>query len=136
MPDSQVPSIHLNQDGTIDIQVDVYDFDAGTPIEISGQATQDNGAIASFYSVQDVPAHDDGQNATIWLRSVPVDAKEFDPGIDVTITVKAGLAWVVQLDAQIPPLKVPPLKGAWQSDSSSSAVQPPPPPAPPMPPAQ
>ena len=53
MPNSQVPSIHLNQDGTISIQVNVYDFDAGTPVEISGQATQENGAVASFYSFQD-----------------------------------------------------------------------------------
>lgn len=55
MPYSQVPRIELNQDGTINLLVNVSGFDPGTPIEISGQATQDNGAVATFYSVQKMP---------------------------------------------------------------------------------
>ena len=135
MPNSQVPSIFLNQDGTISIQVDVYDFDAGTPVEITGQATQENGAVASFYSVQDVPAHADGQSASISVRSVPVVApNEFVPGFPVTITVKAALAWTVEMDP-IPAGRLqniePAPKGGWKSDSFGAAVQPLAPVAPP-----
>jgi len=140
MPNSQVPSIFLNQDGTISIQVDVYDFDAGTPVEITGQATQENGAVASFYSVQDVPAHADGQSASISVRSVPVVApNEFVPGFPVTITVKAALAWTVEMDP-IPAGRLqniePAPKGGWKSDSFGAAVQPLAPAAPVAPPAQ
>ena len=35
--------------------VNVYGFEKGTLVEISGQATQANGAVATFYSVQAMP---------------------------------------------------------------------------------
>ena len=41
MSNSAVSRIELNQDGTINLMVDVYGFDPGAPVEISGQATQD-----------------------------------------------------------------------------------------------
>src|SRR6516225_10071000 len=50
-PHSAVSRVELNHDDTINLVVNVYGFDAGTPIEISGQATQTNGAVATFYSV-------------------------------------------------------------------------------------
>ena len=145
MTNSQVPSIVLNQDGTISIQVDVYDFDTGTPVEISGEATQDSGAIASFYSVQAVPAHADGQSASMWVKSVPVVApNQFDPHFPVTITVRAALAWVVQLNGNADPTAIPRLPGepipvgGWTSNDFGAAVDPPPAaaPAPAVPPAQ
>ena len=57
MSNSQVPRIQLNQDNSISIEVNVYGFDTGTPVELSGQATQANGAVATFYQVQATPAH-------------------------------------------------------------------------------
>ena len=47
----------------------VYGFDEDTPIEISGQATQENGAVASFYSFLPMPAHEDGESVPITLHS-------------------------------------------------------------------
>jgi hypothetical protein len=145
MPNSQVPSIILNSDETISIQVDVYGFAAGTPVEISGQATQDSGAIASFYSVQAVPAHAYDQSAAMWVKSVPVVApNQFDPHFPVTITVKAALAWVVQMGGTTDPALIPHLEGepepigGWTSNGFGAAVEPPPPaaPAPAVPDAQ
>jgi hypothetical protein len=141
MPNSQVPAILLNSDNTISIQVNVYGFDGGTAVEITGQATQDSGAIASFYSVQAVPQHDDNDSATIWVKSVPVVApNQFDSHFPVTITVKAALAWVSQLGGNADPSLYrqpgdPVPKGAWQSTGFGAAVQPPPPvtPAPTVP---
>jgi hypothetical protein len=139
MPDSQVPTILLNQDGTIDIQVAIYDFDGGTPVEITGQATQESGAIASFYSVQAVPAHADGTSALMEVKSVPVVAPySFDPHDPVTITVKVALAWNVEMYPITDPGKLPNIepapKGGWESNSFGAAVQPPTPVAPTSPP--
>ena len=53
---SQVPKIELNHDGTITLYVDVYNFEAGTPIEVSGQATQMNGALPPRYFFQAIDA--------------------------------------------------------------------------------
>ena len=49
MPFSEVPRIELSQDGTVTFYVNVGGFQVGTPVEISGYATQDNGAVATFH---------------------------------------------------------------------------------------
>ena len=61
MPHSAVPRIELNEDDTINLDDQRRWFREGTPIEISGQVTQDNGAVATFYSVQECPV-DAGSN--------------------------------------------------------------------------
>ena len=58
---SQVPRIQLNNDGTISLEVNVSGFEEGTPVEISGQATQENGAVAAFSSVLKMPEHKDDE---------------------------------------------------------------------------
>jgi hypothetical protein len=55
MPRSEVPRIELNKNGTITATA-IPNFDEGTPIEISGQATQAMGSV-TFYSVQIMPRH-------------------------------------------------------------------------------
>src|SRR5215468_9240209 len=69
MPNGEASRIHLNPDGTINLEVKVSGFDEGTPIEISGQLTQPNGAVGSFYSVQEMPAHT-GESAVLTLKSI------------------------------------------------------------------
>ena len=54
-PNSEVPTVELNHDGTINLVVNLTGFAAGAPVEISGQVTQENGAVATFYSVQEMP---------------------------------------------------------------------------------
>jgi Animal haem peroxidase len=126
---SQVPRIVLNQNDTISIEVSVYGFEAGTPVEISGQATQANGAIATFYSVQAMPKHNEGESAAIWVTSIPVvPPKKFGTGFPVTVVARAAEAWISTLGAadlgnipNTPDGSVP--KGAWESgDNYSSAV--------------
>ena len=128
---SQVPRIVLNQDDTISIEVSVYGFETGAPVEISGQATQANGAIATFYSVQAMPKHEDEESAPIWVESIPVvPPKKFSAGFPITVVARAAEAWVTLLDAadpgkipNTPGASVP--KGAWESDDNySSAVAP------------
>ena len=69
MPHSAVSRIELNQNNTINIIIDVDGFDKGTPIEISGQVIQDNGAVGTFYSVQEFPVGP-GKTATMTVPSI------------------------------------------------------------------
>ena len=134
MSNSQVPKIVLNHDDTISLKIDVYGFETGDPVEISGQATQANGAIATFYSIQAMPRHDDGESAAIWVTSIPaVPPKKFDTEFPITVVARAAEAWVTMLNegvvdrADIPPNAQGPdaLKGAWKSSSYNWAVAPP-----------
>ena len=94
MPNSQVPRIVLNQDGTISIQVDVYGFDAGTPVEISGQATQENGAVATLLQRPGSARSMRTAKARHGEVRTGSRAEQFVPGFPVTITVRAALAWI------------------------------------------
>ena len=133
MPNSHVPRIELNQDDTINLVVNVYGFDAGTPIEISGQATQANGTVATFYSVQNMPASEEG-SAVLRVESVPaVPPTEFVAGFPVTVVVRAAEAWITTLEADmepgalqshLTPADSPPLKAVWKENNSQSAVFP------------
>jgi hypothetical protein len=126
MPEYQVPRIVLNQDDTISIQVNVYGFDAGEPIEISGYVTQENGAVSAFYSVQEVPAHDQ-DGAGIWIKSVQAASpSQFVPGFPITVIVRVTQAWVTTLDPESPG-NLPQIEpsggyGAWGSGSFSATV--------------
>src|SRR6516165_1016177 len=98
MPNSEVPRVELKPDGTINLEVNVYGFGAGTPIEISGQATQTNGAVATFYSVQEMPANS-GIGATLIVESIsPVPPKKFVEGFTITVIARAAEAWITTLE--------------------------------------
>jgi len=130
MSNSQVPRIELNDDGSINVKVNVYGFDEGTPIEVSGQATQGNGAVATFYQVQATPAHD-GEDVAIWVKSIPaVPPTKFDAGFPITVVVRATEAWITTLNGDPKPGIHPQasgpgtLKGAWKSSNFGWAVAP------------
>jgi len=95
MVHSMVPSVEVNKDGTINLYLNVVGFDQGTVIEISGQATQPSGAVASFYSVQTVPASS-GPAAAMAVKSVPA-AKEFSVSDPVTVIARAAEVWITSL---------------------------------------
>ena len=66
MSNSEVPRIELSPDGsTLTLYVRVDGFAPGTPVEISGYATQDNGAIVTFYDIQQIP-NGSGQTSAAW----------------------------------------------------------------------
>jgi Animal haem peroxidase len=99
MTNSEVPTVQLNTDGTISLVVDVYGFDEGTPIEISGQATQENGAVASFYSFLEMPKHESGKSAPVTLHDIPISSpqKKFVAGFSITVVARAAEAWITTL---------------------------------------
>jgi Animal haem peroxidase len=102
MPYSAVPRITLNDDDTISLVVNVDGFKAGTPIELSGQATQTNGAVATFYSVQEMPAYGT-KSAQLLVESVPVaSGTKFAAGFPITVVARAAEAWITTLEAAGP----------------------------------
>lgn len=130
---SAVPRVELNQNGTINLLINVYGFDPGTPIEISGQATQANGAVATFYSVQEMP--DNGEeSATLPVKSISaVPPNKFVPGFPVTVVARAAEAWITTLEpdtgARALESRVNPggselLQAAWKKNHVNPAVVP------------
>jgi hypothetical protein len=98
MPNSEVPRIELNGDGTVTLYVRVGGFDAGTPVEISGHATQTNGAMATFRNIQIMPANS-GQGAILVIPNVPVIGQNrFAAGDPIIAVARAADIWLTKLD--------------------------------------
>ena len=133
MSNSQVPRVELNPDGSINIKVTVYGFDEGIPVELYGQASQTNGAVATFYQVQATPAHV-GETVDLWVSPVaPVPPNKFDAGFSITVVLRATEAWITTLDKDTTPTGIvseqigsagAALNGAWTSNSYGWAVAP------------
>jgi hypothetical protein len=133
MANSEVPKVQLNKDGTISLEVSVYGFDKGTPVEIFGQATQPNGSVAAFYSVREIP-DDSGEIATITLESIQtIPPNTFVEEQPITVVVRATEAWITTLE----PVKSPGIspsmairvgagkfRAAWKSNYYNPAVSP------------
>ena len=125
MSNGEVARILLNPDGTISLVVRVQGFSEGAPIEISGEAVQDSGAAASFYSVQEMPAHDEEGDAILTLKSIPASSpNRFDPGFPIRVVTRVAQTGVTILGGNA--LSVGsvshlegsvPLLGAWEPDS-------------------
>jgi hypothetical protein len=124
---SEVPRIELNADDTINISVRVDGFDVGTPVEISGHAIQENGAVTTFYSVQKLPA-----DRVVWVKSIPAasEEKQFDAGFPITVVARAAEVSVTMLGAEDGSVGSltriaggsGTLKGAWKSQAYHSAL--------------
>ena len=133
MPHSAVTRIELNDNDTINIMISIDGFDKGTPIELYGQVIQDNGAVGTFYSVQEFPVAL-GQAATLTVPSISAaEPKVFAAQFPVTVIARAAEVWITQLgddtaDGALQPRGIlagsGPLKGAWQLRSSGWAVYP------------
>jgi Animal haem peroxidase len=131
MPYSAVSRVELNQNDTINLEIDIDGFDKETYIEISGQAIQDNGAVATFYSVQEMKPDSD-KKATLTVASISaVPPNKFVKGFPITVVARAAEVWITKLDsdttgdALVPHATRPgsgPLKGAWKQTSFGPAV--------------
>ena len=130
---SAVPKVQLNKDGTISLEVSVYGFEEDTPIEIFGQATQENGAIAAFYSAQPMPAHKEDESATITLDSIKVfSQKKFAVGFPITVVARAAVAWITTLvdnmetddprAEPIPAVGTGTFKAAWKANHADPTM--------------
>jgi hypothetical protein len=131
MSNSEVPRIELNGDGTVTLYVKVGGFDEGTPVEISGHATQTNGAMATFRDVQTMPANS-AQGAILVVRDVPViGPKGFTAGDPIIAVAQAADVWLTKLDSdtgQALPEEIMTakasfgqanIKAAWNSDGKT-----------------
>lgn len=129
MSHSWVPNVELNEDGTISLYLTVEGFDEGTVIEISGeatqlwgqttqisgQATQAKGAVASFYSVQTVPAPGaDGQGSPMEVKSVPT-VNKFEPSDPITVIARAAEVWITTME--------PGSTSSWTAGSDKAQAQ-------------
>jgi hypothetical protein len=95
MSEPWVTKVTIEDGGQIMLTVQVDgDFGAGTPIEISGYASQSEGAFASFYSVQPVTILPD-ETEVVFVKTTPV--KPFIIGHAVTVVLRAARVWVTVL---------------------------------------
>jgi hypothetical protein len=120
MPNSAVSRIELNDDDTINLVIDIYGFDAGSPVEISGTATQTNGAVASFSVVQPMP-----YNGPVFVeRIAAVPGTTFDSDLEITIVARAAEVWITTLATDAVGLQSnvvsTPLQSAWQEKQNGA----------------
>jgi hypothetical protein len=117
---------------TINLYLYMSGFAVGTPVEISGYATQENGTIATFYKLwemEPIPAGEDG--VMMLVEDVPVGGTgKFMPKKPITVVTRATDAWITRLSTddgkqQIPPEIIalrPASQGnilAWKSDEKA-----------------
>ena len=101
MSHTQVPEIELSEDGKLSLTVEVFGFDAGMPVEISGSATQDNGAIATFHHIQNLPPADPGRGSLLTVLAAPPmtdPPTKFMPEDVITVVGRAAKIWGTVLD--------------------------------------
>ena len=91
MPHTEVPEIELRDDDSIAITVEVFGFEAGTPVEISGHATQPNGAIATFYDIRILPPASQGGGSFVTVIATP--SPKFVAGEMITVVGRAAKIW-------------------------------------------
>jgi hypothetical protein len=110
MAHTRVTKIEINSDGTLVLTIEVFGFEAGELIEISGSATQVNGAIATFYDLQDLPAPGPGGGSVVTATAVPETA--FAAADLITVVGRATKIWGTVLYAVTDDQR-PGIKAAW-----------------------
>lgn len=102
MPHPWVYSV-TKTDGKITFQVEVTDFKpTAGDIEISGQATQVNGALARISCITNMTAAfkgkgDDADRDFVNVEATPTGEHSFTEGEDVTVFVQVAKVWVTVL---------------------------------------
>ena len=109
-----VLEIDLKDTGSVSLTVEVIGFEPGTLVEISGHATQDNGVIATFYDVQELPSPGSPDSGSI-LTMTAEPAAEFVAGEVITVAgqARALKIWGTILDGD-PKLR-PGTKAVWRA---------------------
>ena len=115
---SNVPEIELRDDDRISLTVEVFGHKAGTPVEISGHATQTNGAIATFYDVQNLPpASPDGGS---FLTVIAVPSAKFVAGEVITVVGRATKIWGTVLQGE-PGDSRPGVQAVWKAEPETQS---------------
>jgi hypothetical protein len=95
MVDSYVTKAELDNKNII-LTVQVDDFTVGEAVEISGQATQNDAALATFYAIQKVPAPDSSKHKSLKVTADLGDTK-FEADQHVTVVARVAKVWVTVL---------------------------------------
>ena len=95
MVDSYVTRAEFDNKNII-LTVQVDDFTVGEAVEISGQATQNDAALATFYGIQKVPGPDSSKHSYLKVTADPGDTK-FEADQDVTVVARVAKVWVTVL---------------------------------------
>jgi hypothetical protein len=99
MPFPYVESATI-QNNVIELTLEFDHPDSGSYVEVSGSATQPNGAYANFYAIREVtPGLSDpsGPNPTVTVRANPVSQYQFDPTQVITFVIAAAPKWLTVL---------------------------------------
>ena len=83
------------QNGEMVFSVQLDGFNVGEAVELSGAATQNNGALASFYKIQTIRAVDAKSIAQLTVSATP--SAPFMEGEEVTVFLRAAKVWVTVL---------------------------------------
>lgn len=125
MPLNKVNNIRLNADNTISLDVSVDGFDADSPIEISGDVTQANGAVATFYKVGTVPKPISGQETVVTVESVQASSKTGFVATDpITVVARAAEVWITMLatDGEFHASEANGVQAQWNMQSFDYAI--------------
>jgi hypothetical protein len=116
---SQVPKIELNNDGSIDLTVQVAGFAEGKSVELYGYVTQPSGAFASFRETQEIPRADPATGASYLTVTVPADQLELEAGQPVTVLTRVSEFWPSMLTAVATP-ETGGIQAAWAIDPAAT----------------
>ena len=111
MSHSQVTEIELRDDGSIALTIEIFGFEAGTSVEISGSATQDNGAMATFNDIQNLPPA--GPDGGSFLTVTAVPTTKFLAGELITVVGRSAKIWSTVL-AETPDQR-PGVEAVWKA---------------------
>ena len=126
-PLSRVNQVELSGDGkTVTIDLQAYGFNRTDLVVISGHAIQDNGAVATFYEVQEVVdtiEDKDEELAKLQVTATAIEQPQFDPDEPIAVIANATASWITTLQ----PDNVDPSSGVmakWKEDHAGYAVSP------------
>jgi hypothetical protein len=112
MPHTRVPEIELRDDGSIALTIEVFGFEDPALIEISGSATQANGAIATFYDIQNLPPAESGRGSFVTV--VAISSPKFAAGEVITVVGRAAKIWSTVL-LNDPKDQRPGIEAVWKA---------------------
>jgi len=124
-PLSRVNQVELRDAGkTVKINLQVYGFKVGAPVQISGYATQENGAVAAFHDIQEVTDITSDELAELQVSATSIEKPEFVKGVPVTVIANATASWITTLqpDDSDPSSEV---IAKWAAPHATYAIRPP-----------
>jgi hypothetical protein len=119
---SWVFAIELKSDDTLSLHVRVSGFAPGIPVELSGYVTQSEGAVATFYDIQNMPATPG--DADMDVINVQAASEKFRPDLPFTVITRAADVWISKLgkDTSFQASAEPGtggIKAAWKSSQKA-----------------